>query len=224
MRPVLFLHQIELSSICNLRCPYCPHGFGNFARPKMYMSMEVFEKALQWIRKQFPTQNEINLAGTGESSLNPDFAKMILRAREVLGPSAKILFATNGVGKHWKQELVDAIKPADPRIWVSLHQPALAAYAVKMFYEAKILESVSVDAVMNPNDWAGQVDWIKPGYRIPCQWQQFGKAFVTSNGDILTCCLDLTGESQIGSVLDEPHDLQTAPWRICKACYQDVGG
>ena len=66
---VTTINSIEISSICNNACQYCPAVKQNIYRDVGFMSMEVFIKALEFIKYfvQQGTQKELNLFGIGES-------------------------------------------------------------------------------------------------------------------------------------------------------------
>src|ERR1700678_3005327 len=83
-RPVHDLHQIELTSRCNLRCVYCPSP--NLKRPKVDMSEETFAKCLGWLTYAVKVhkQEEVNLAGIGESTLHPRFLEYATRVRQAI--------------------------------------------------------------------------------------------------------------------------------------------
>jgi len=38
--------QFELASCCNLRCPVCPVGTGELARPARFLDVDLFERAM----------------------------------------------------------------------------------------------------------------------------------------------------------------------------------
>ena len=71
MFPIRAIHQIEMTSRCNLRCRYCAHP--TMARVKADMDDATFAKALLWAR-QLPS-HELNLAGIGESTMHPEFVR-----------------------------------------------------------------------------------------------------------------------------------------------------
>ncbi len=217
------IHQVELSSICNLRCSYCVHGQGAMKRAQVHMADSTWRSTLAWVEffVRRGTQGPLNLAGIGESTLHPHFADMVAEARAVLGPDRDIVFATNGVAL--TPAIIDAIKPFRPKIWVSPHQPARAAHAIQALKEAGLLIGISMDGALNPNDWAGQVDWIKPSYRFPCPWFHQGLGFVSATGAILTCCLDASGVSALEDVAAVPRpNVQLQPYGLCATCYQDL--
>jgi len=66
-RKIESLHQIELSSRCNLRCVYCPSP--KLQRPKVDMSEEHFLRALEWVDYLVKrgTQIEINMAASAKA-------------------------------------------------------------------------------------------------------------------------------------------------------------
>lgn len=214
------IHQIELTSICNLSCPYCvQHGV--MTRSKQHMDREVWDAAMRWVRWCINegTQSELNLAGIGESTLHPHFADRLLEARDVLGPERDIVLASNGIP--WTPEMIKRVAPARPKVFVSLHAPAPAARNIQLLREAGILAGVTADPAMNPNDWAGQVNWIRPAYRMPCNWIREGWGFVAADGSFLTCCLDASGLSKLVSVFAPPHRIPVERWSLCAGCYQD---
>lgn len=214
MTPHLF--QLELSSRCNLACVYCVNRI--MARPHQDMEPETFEHVLAWL-KAGPEPKELNLAGIGESTLNPHFCGYVEQLRALL-PRTRFVLASNGIGV--TREVAQACRRGQVVVFVSLHHPDRAQEGVEFFLEAGCLAAVTKDPVRHANDWAGQVAWKKPDYRMPCQFLHDGKLFVASNGAILTCCLDATGESRLGSVFDSPEwALNPARWRLCDGCYQD---
>lgn len=59
------IFQIEITSVCNMRCNFCPHP--SMERPKKHMSMEVFNKASQY----FVKGQTIGLYMMGDPLLHP---------------------------------------------------------------------------------------------------------------------------------------------------------
>ena len=220
-RRLTALHQIEITSRCNLRCVYCPSP--KLERPKIDMSQQHFSKALSWVKRfvDAGTQRELNLAGIGESTLHPDFVSYVKEAREVLGSSLPFVLATNGVG--YGQELVDAIKPFHPQVYVSLHRPEKAALAAKLWSDAKLLIGVSTDPTNNAMNWAGQVEWIDTQVEnFPCMWIRQGMAMVMADGRITQCCYDASGKGVIAHIDDDPADVKCKPYELCKTCHQQI--
>lgn len=220
--PITQIHQIELTSRCNLRCIYCPHGQdGVMKRPQVDMTWATFERALMWVDHfcREGTQAEVNLAGLGESTLNPMFAEMVLATRATLGVSREIHLATNGIAI--TKQMVEKIASARPKVWVSTHKPEKIVNAISWLREAGLLAGISCDGAINPNDWAGQVKWVKPTYELPCYWLTLGWGFITAEGKIPVCCIDADGKETFGDVWSAKLG-PLRPIKLCKSCYQRI--
>lgn len=216
------LHQLELTSHCNLRCKYCPSR--TLPRPKLDMSEEHFWLALNWIKKfnERGSQKEINLAGIGESTMHPKFADWVCRAREFLGWNIRLVFATNGL--LMTDDLARQIKEAQPLVFVSLHRPEKAGPAIEILKQHGIFAGASADPSMASTNWAGQVNWhVSVPERRPCQWVRNGKAFMLADGRISRCAYDATGKGVIGDITQEVDKLVTSRWELCATCDQEVG-
>ncbi|MCX5713912.1 MAG: radical SAM protein, partial [Candidatus Omnitrophica bacterium] len=70
---------IDPTNICNLRCPFCPTGFGNIKRPKGMMNKEQFKKIMDILG---PHLLHIDMQNWGEPLLNNDIYKMISYAKK----------------------------------------------------------------------------------------------------------------------------------------------
>lgn len=238
------LHQIEVTSRCNLRCHYCPSP--NLKRPKVDMTADDFKAALEHATRFYraETQFELNLAGIGESTLHPLFPEFVALARAAL-PAARLIFATNGVDLsilheiHPKRALAEpgermrrlvsalqaAQKTGEVVVFVSMHRPELAGLAHEVLSQALGPQWVgaSLDPSTNADDWAGQVKW-KRTYRgeLVCQWIRDGKVMAMADGRITTCCLDASGAGVIGHVSGRAEDWNSAPYSLCKTCQQKL--
>lgn len=215
------LHQIEMTSRCNLRCRYCAHP--TMKRTKQDMDEATYAKALKWA--QFfviaGTQRSLNLAGIGESTMHPEFVRNVFLAREAVGDACELVLATNGL--LMTDELAQAIAPVQPRVFVSLHRPERAGPAVEALKRAGILAGVSADPSIAATDWAGQIKWHVSAPRNKCPWITGGWVIALSDGRIARCSFDATGDSCIGHVDDDLSLLSTAPHALCHTCHMDVG-
>ena len=216
-RPLTSLHQIEITSICNLRCSYCT--WPKMPRPKVHMARETYGKALRWVRhfRDLGTQTELNLAGIGESTMHPDFVEYIRLAREAVGPHIRLVLATNGLLV--TDEMAEALKPYDLRIWVSLHRPEKAGPAIEILKRHGLLNGFSADPSTASINWAGQVEYHVSARRGPCDWLTQGWAMAMADGRITTCCLDATGAGVVGTLDDAPDSIRTRPYGLCKDCH-----
>lgn len=219
--PVFRIHQIEMTSRCNLRCRYCTHP--KMPRAKMDMKDEVFSQALLQASRcvRWYGQDELNLCGIGESTIHPLFVEYVHRARSAVGWNVRLTMATNGL--EMTDELAQAIKPAKPMVWVSAHRPEKAGPAIEALKRAGILSGVSVDPSVASVDWAGQVDWHVSASPSPCPWVKGGRVMVTAEGKLTTCCYDSADLGVIGTIWDDIQNIRTRPYSLCATCHQILG-
>jgi hypothetical protein len=188
-------------------------------REKLHMSREIFMKALYWAaRLPGDSQRELNLAGTGESTLHPDFVEYVHLAREAM-PNITLLLATNGL--LMTRELAKAIAPTGVRVYVSLHRPEKAGPAVEICKEFGLFAGASSDPSLQSVNWAGQVKWavstsIKGG---PCPWIRNGWLIVLADGRITRCSFDNRVDETLGTVWDDVAAMHTEPYSLCKDCH-----
>ena len=106
--------QLELANVCSLRCPVCPTGLGELARPPAFMDPALFERVIDEIGPYLLTAS---LWGWGEPLLHPALARILAAARR--HPIVTLL-STNG------QQL------AEPRVTRALlaHPPTHLIVAV----------------------------------------------------------------------------------------------
>lgn len=225
--PLAAIHQIEITSRCNLRCKYCVHP--SMPRAKQDMCESTYRQTLRRVADLMAwqpanrKQRELNLAGIGESTMHPDFVRYVALAREAVGNAVDLVIATNGL--LFNDAMAEALKPYRPKVWVSMHRPEKAGPAIQVARRAGLLAGASADPSLYSVDWAGQVKWevSTPAKGSPCPWVRIGRVFVMSDGRISRCCFDGTGEGALGTVWDEPDTLRTSPFGLCTGCHHDVG-
>lgn len=232
------IHQIEITSQCNLRCPYCVHN--KMARSHEHITDDVFYRALSMARSlhlknphaQF--KPELNLCGIGESTLHPKFAEYVRDARKVMPHEVDIILATNGLPATatkpgWTEQLAERIasfgtansQTGRIRIWVSLHRPEKAGPTIEILKRHDLLSGVSADPSVSSINWAGKVEYHVSAPRSPCPWLHFGWGFVMADGRISACCLDGDGEGIIGTVNDNADWIDVTPYTLCETCHHD---
>lgn len=217
------IHQIEITSECNLRCRYCTHPY--MPRAKQHMDRATYWRALTHARKLWERfkSPELNLCGIGESTMHPEFVEYVHIARSLMGWGVDLILATNGVAL--TEDHAKALRQYKVRTWVSLHRPEKAGPAIELLKEYGVLSGVSADPSIASVDWAGQVKWhVSAAKGSPCDWLHRGWGFVMSDGRVGTCCFDAQGaDGIIGHVNDE--DLSTAevrPYSLCCSCHLSV--
>lgn len=220
--PIRWLHQIEMTSHCNLRCKYCASP--TLKRPKVHMCDDHFERAVHWVRMFHVKykQPEVNMAGIGESTMHPRFVENMFLARRTIGEGIRIVLATNGLLV--TKELANAIAPMRPTVFVSLHRPERAGPAVEALRSAGIFAGSSSDPSLAATDWAGQVKWHRSaGNERQCPWVVGQKVMAMADGRITRCSFDASGVGVLGTLSDDLEQLNTSPYILCRTCDQNVG-
>ncbi len=70
---------LELSSICNLKCPQCPVGLGQIKRQNAFIDVSRAKQIIDDFSKKGMI---LNLYFQGESTLHPDFVSILEHARK----------------------------------------------------------------------------------------------------------------------------------------------
>lgn len=215
MRKIETIHEIELSSRCNLACSYCPSP--TLKRPKIDMEWADYLRSLE-IVKHFVsrgTQGELALTGVGEALLHPRFVEAVHLAREAIG-DGYLTFSTNGI--LFTDEMAAALVAARPAVYISLHRPEVASKAVEVAKRHGLLAGTNSSFATSALDWVGGVDWHVSHPPIVCEYLRSGWAVIRADGTVGTCCWDAESVSgYLGNVYDEPNWF-TAPHEACKSC------
>ena len=217
-RAITRIHQIELTSRCNLACVYCPHP--KMQRAKIDMDVETFGRCLQWVRyfQELGTQPELSLTGIGEALLHPDFLHYLWMTRCMFG--GELLFSTNGL--EITDEICEALKRFNVTTYVSLHRPEAAGPAIAKLMRHGVKGHVNAGFATSALNWAGTVDWEVTAPKAECQYLRQGWGTVLSDGSITTCCMDSEGLGIVGHVNDEIGSLALKPYSLCGACHLSV--
>lgn len=225
MRKISTINTIEVSSLCNLKCRYCAAPIQGQWRKVGNMSMETFKKAISWV-KEFAcagTQQEVNLFGIGEPLMNSQIVDMVAHARNTLPLRQVLHFNTNGVLMTEKvcRELQRAGLTS---IGLTGHDPYHTIRCHRMFKAMNVRHHLSMDFVLSPNDWAGQVEWFKAEQSYPCPWLGKGQATVLWDGRITICCWDAKAAGELGTIHDDLSQMYLKPFELCKTCHQQIPG
>ena len=215
MTPITEIHQIEITSRCNLRCKYCPHP--NMKREKEDMDFSTFVKAIDHVKHydRQGTQTEISFTGMGEALLHPSFLEWLSYARHHY--KGKILFATNGI--LLTEEIIQRCAELNVLIYISLHRPELASSEiVSLCKQYGVLGDVNAGFATSAMDWVGDVDWYVSAPEQHCAYLSKGWAVVLQDGSINACCWDAEGRNLIGHVDDIPGSLMTEVKPLCSKC------
>ncbi len=221
------INTIETSSLCDNTCEYCPASTQGKHRETGLMEWDIFKQAIEWV-KHFcneRTQHELNLFGVGEPTLHPDLAEMVKYARDNLPFRQKIHLNTNGNTMTF--ELAAKLKKSGiTSIDITGHDAKAAAQTIRYFKQVGIPGQLSMDFMVRPNSWAGQVDWFEPDYYkaegMDCPWIGKGQVMVMSNGDITTCCIDAFGQSVFTHVSEDITEKALQAQKLCHNCHHII--
>lgn len=87
--------NLEISSVCNAKCTYCPTGVGKHLVDTKYMTLELFEKVVKHLIKievLNPEVRGINLYNWGEPFIHPNLDEILT----ILGKyNLKAMFSSN---------------------------------------------------------------------------------------------------------------------------------
>lgn len=109
------LSQIEITNICNLKCPMCPRTHG-MKRKLEYMDLSLFKKIIDKVCKFNPRNGNIRLQlhHFGESLLHPQLKEILLYCK-----SKNVATMISSNGTVLTKEKREAIIGNLDRIWIS---------------------------------------------------------------------------------------------------------
>lgn len=208
------IHQIEITSRCNLACKYCPHP--TLKRDKVDISSNDFYSAMRWVEyfNSKGTQSELALTGMGEALLHPDFMAMLEYARDCY--DGFLHFSTNGI--LFTEEIAKLSADLGVKVFISAHRPELAGPAVALARKHNVLAGVNTSFIDSALDFAGTVKWENSAPQQYCMYQKDGWGMVLSDGRINTCCWEPEGINTIGHVNDEIGSVEMKVMPGCRDC------
>jgi hypothetical protein len=187
------------------------------------MSSEIFQMVLDNIKtlSKNGTQKEVNLFSIGEPLLNPNIIKFVEMARNQLPITAVLHLNSNG--NLLTDEIARALKDAGiSHMTITDHKAYSTARAIRVMDKSGIEYNVTRDPVHKPNDWAGQVDWLKSRYIYDCQWLGDGQVAVQWDGRISTCCIDSKAQGIVGHISEDISKIELRPHNLCIKCHHIV--
>src|SRR3990172_7096433 len=220
------IKNLEIASVCNLACEYCPCRLQGAHRDVGLMTEEVFERSLYWLKKfvDAGTQAELNFFGVGEATLHPKMIEWVRRTREVMPRYLSLLINTNGIlfteemGRKLYEAGVDKIDLTDHDAEASTRTiRALRKLTGQYYPDPNGKWGYSRDGVLHPNNWGGLLDWV-PDVQHPryiCPWLSNGQVMIMSNGDVTRCCQDAFGRGIVGTVWEEIDNIPYGPYVQC---------
>jgi len=213
-----------------MACPYCPCDGQGEHRQTGLMEWGTFEQTLKLlgIFVKNGTQKELNLFGVGEPLLHPRYIEMVKRCRAIMPKYLCLRTNTNGIlaEESLIREILDSGIDA---IDITDHNPLVSMKTVGLFGKlrreyTKVQFGYSRDAIINPNNWGGLVNWTSEETRlgIPCPWLKSGQVMVMSDGRITRCCQDAHARGILGTVWDDTSKILHTPYIQCNTCHENV--
>jgi len=215
---IKYIHQIEVTTRCNLACPYCPHP--KMQREKTDMNSSTFYRVMEWVKHftKLGQQRELAFTGIGEALLHPYLFEMLEQARQEY--AGLIHFSTNGI--LFDDEAARFCAEYQIGVFVSMHRPERAVPAKNLAKKYNVLLGENHAFVDSALDWAGTVNWHVSAPKSVCRYQQDGWGVVLVDGSITTCCMDSEQVNKIGHVVDDIGTVDMHPMPLCKTCHLEI--
>lgn len=239
--PAPYLLWIDPSSVCNLRCPNCPHGFGG-VRNQTVMPMGLWQIIAGQIRAAGWRIKTTNLYGMGEPLWNTHLPEMVAEAARW---SDKTMVATNGT--ILTPRTFNALDDAGlTYLRISCYEAHIADQAAKLrealmvlrhgrhmrvvaqVYEdephvAEQMRGLADEIITTPRHTWGHSQPSERSYDI-CSLP-FYCAFVGADGDVRSCLADYRGIGLLGNVKTETLPaIWNGPVRLARERTMLAGG
>lgn len=130
--------EISVSSVCNLKCPFCPHSKGYSRKPE-FMSVDTAKEIARQL-KSFNYQGFICFGGHGEPSLNPNLEEIV------------------NILKDFKPQLITNGINLDKEVWERLDKIAQIKVSVHDWNNVSFFK----DKFKNTNAWFRNHDAKNP--------------------------------------------------------------
>lgn len=183
--------ELNLSNVCNFRCPFCPQSLGWKTSNPTFMTMNIISKIKEYL-------NEINYkgyictAGFGEPSLNPNFKQIIKELSDF-----KIVIVSNGTmltKEDWEE--IESYGE-NIQIKISVHEWDKVDQYKEKFENTKawFRNHDMKNPQMNIYNRAGYLDTKKVQLNTRCNYP-FYKVFIDTTGNYLQCEADWNHHSE----------------------------
>lgn len=181
--------ELNLSNVCNLKCPFCPQSLDWKKKDPRFMDIRVAKEIAKQL-KEIDFKGYICTAGFGEPALNPDFEEIINCFK-----GFNIVLVSNGLY-------------GAPEMWERLSKFSQIKISVHYWDELYWYK----DKFKNTNAWFRNHDIVSPQMNIynragalgkgekvfrPCHLPYY-KIFIDTDGTYLRCEADWSRKSNRG--------------------------
>lgn len=180
---------IETTTICNLKCSYCPSEKIRKQRPAL-MGETIFKNIINDISKSFPGYNkQIHVQLYGEPLTDKRIFKLVEFTRSQL-QSAKIVFFTNG--ELLSQEKYKLLKQKGVISFIITQHKAGVPHLMKDWFSKRKHRDIRYQvagtelALFNRG---GSQKIIKPARLKYCHFAPYS-IIINSEGNLIACCND----------------------------------
>lgn len=218
--------EINISNICNLKCPFCPHSLTSFQQEKTMMSLDT-AKLLAEQLKSFNYKGFICLAGFGEPTLNPQVKEIIKALKDF-----KVVLVTNGIPLS-KEDFEELDKYCQLKISVH-HWDCLPLFKEKFKNTKAIFRNHDmINPEMNKYNRNGIFEKLN-NYKGLCYYTYY-EVMIDYDGCYLQCNADWNRKSKTKASLYNTHikdwfvnnQMKTTMLQgreHCKHCCCDIDG
>jgi radical SAM protein with 4Fe4S-binding SPASM domain len=192
--------EIESTSICNRKCPFCPVAYDN--SQKVIMSDEIFNKIITEL-KDLNFKSEIAFSGYGEPLLDKRLEEFVKRIKKELGSFVEIVtngdFLTYERFKHLISEGANVFR-------LSQHDKE-PSEAIKLLFgnikkdELKyIIYQTANEGSVTFTNRGGSVPGLKTLHPFYCSPMHI---IIRADGSVPLCCNDYYKEINFGNIKEE---------------------
>ncbi len=220
--------SIELSNLCNFSCKYCINKDikNQSNRDVGIMNDNVFNSTTMLLEQLVKrgSQKEIWLNGNGESLLDTQLVRRVQVVKRIVG-GQQVGISTNG--ELMTDDIAAGLKSVGiDRVDISPHNLEHAYNAQRILFKHGIRAGISMGAIVQVHNWAGQIDWIKINPALNnsiCLPLLEGRGYIQKEGNISPCCYDYRNLGTFGHVFDKDIlEKHIKPFELCDKCHQTI--
>ncbi len=198
-RPDMFrIVDIEITTLCNRKCGYCPLSYSSESKKKNYMDIRVFDRAISGLER-IGFKGELNFGGYGEPLLDTRIPEFLRMARRRL-PNVLLTVHTNG--DFFTDEHLKLFSEYDIRAYVTLHDDSQKSKDFIRRYSKSehvfVRQNIENDTLSTRG---GLVEVKNREIKKICIHAPLILK-INSSGDVVICADDFNAENTFGNVME----------------------